>query len=196
MAVAKETGVGTELGKIGAALRTIEPQRTPLQREIDRLVRVLAVFGVAAVVVVVIVYGLTRGNWLPGVLAGIATAMALLPEESPVVLTVFMTFRGVAHVAKAGADRTRRWRGRRHRSWWAWSNGSKSKPRRSLPTRSRSPNTAPGQSCALPVNNEVVSPIVPTLPAHSLAGESHCGRPPIAEFVVRDSTRSNLALSS
>lgn len=66
MAVAKETGVGTELGKIGATLRTIEPQRTPLQREIDRLVRVLAVFGVAAVVVVVVVYGLTRGNWLPG----------------------------------------------------------------------------------------------------------------------------------
>ena len=52
--------------------------------------RVLAVFGVAAAVVVVIVYGLTRGNWLPGVLAGIATAMALLPEEFPVVLTVFM----------------------------------------------------------------------------------------------------------
>ena len=90
MAVAKETGGGTELGKIGAALRTIEPQRTPLQREIDRLVRVLAVFGVAAAVVVVIVYGLTRGNWLAGLLAGIATAMALLPEEFPVVLTVFM----------------------------------------------------------------------------------------------------------
>ena len=90
MAVAKETGAGTELGKIGAALRTIEPQRTPLQREIDRLVRVLAVFGVAAAVVVVIVYGLTRGNWLAGLLAGIATAMALLPEEFPVVLTVFL----------------------------------------------------------------------------------------------------------
>lgn len=90
MAVAKETGAGTELGKIGAALRTIEPQRTPLQREIDRLVRILAVFGVAAAIVVVVVYGLTRGNWLAGLLAGIATAMALLPEEFPVVLTVFM----------------------------------------------------------------------------------------------------------
>ncbi len=90
MAVAKATGADTELGKIGAALRTIEPQRTPLQREIDRLVRVLAVFGIAAATVVVVVYGLTRGNWLAGLLAGIATAMALLPEEFPVVLTVFM----------------------------------------------------------------------------------------------------------
>ncbi len=90
VAVAKATGADTELGKIGAALRTIEPQPTPLQREIDRLVRVLAVFGVAAAAVVVVVYGLTRGNWLAGLLAGIATAMALLPEEFPVVLTVFM----------------------------------------------------------------------------------------------------------
>lgn len=90
VAVVKGTGVATELGKIGAALRTIEPQRTRLQREIDRLVRVLAVLGVAAAVVVVVVYGLTRGNWLAGLLAGIATAMALLPEEFPVVLTVFM----------------------------------------------------------------------------------------------------------
>lgn len=90
LAVVKATGVNTELGKIGAALRTIEPQCTPLQREIDRLVRVLAGFGVAAAIVVVTVYGLTRGNWLAGLLAGIATAMSLLPEEFPVVLTVFM----------------------------------------------------------------------------------------------------------
>ena len=90
IAVVKETGAGTELGKIGAALRTIEPERTPLQREIDRLVGILAAFGLAAAVVVVVVYGLTRGNWLAGVLAGIATAMALLPEEFPVILTVFL----------------------------------------------------------------------------------------------------------
>ena len=90
IAVAKETGAGTELGKIGAALRTIEPERTALQREIDRLVKVLAVIGVLAAAIVVVVYGLTRGNWLGGLLAGIATAMALLPEEFPVVLTVFL----------------------------------------------------------------------------------------------------------
>ena len=42
IAEVKETGAGTELGKIGTALRTIEPERTPLQREIDRLVGILA----------------------------------------------------------------------------------------------------------------------------------------------------------
>jgi Ca2+-transporting ATPase len=38
----------------------------------------------------VIVYGLTRANWIDGFLAGITLAMALLPEEFPVVLTVFL----------------------------------------------------------------------------------------------------------
>src|SRR5512135_3368478 len=84
IALVQGTGTGTELGRIGAALRTIEPERTPLQREIDRLVRVIAGVSLAAAAVVVIVFGLTRGHWLEGLLAGIATAMAMLPEEFPV----------------------------------------------------------------------------------------------------------------
>jgi Ca2+-transporting ATPase len=90
LALVKATGLGTELGRIGTALKTIEPERTPLQREIDRLVRFIAVFGLGAAAAVVIVYALTRGDWLQGLLAGIATAMAMLPEEFPVVLTVFL----------------------------------------------------------------------------------------------------------
>ncbi len=90
VALVKATAAGTELGRIGSALRSIEEEPTPLQREIDRLVRYLAAFGLAAAAVVVAVYGLTRGNWLEGALAGIATAMAMLPEEFPVVLTVFL----------------------------------------------------------------------------------------------------------
>lgn len=90
LALIKETGSGTELGRIGAALRSIEQEPTPLQREIDRLVRAIAVVGLGSAAVVVVVYGLTRGGWLQGLLAGIATAMAMLPEEFPVVLTVFL----------------------------------------------------------------------------------------------------------
>ena len=90
IAIVQGTGANTELGGIGTALRTIEPGRTRLENEIDRLVRVIAVFGIAAAVVVVVVYGFARGSWLEGTLAGIATAMAMLPEEFPVVLTVFL----------------------------------------------------------------------------------------------------------
>ncbi|MGZ4691076.1 MAG: cation-translocating P-type ATPase [Acidimicrobiia bacterium] len=90
IALVKQIGAGTELGRVGTALRTIEPEPTPLQREVDRVVWVLAMVGVAASAVVFVVYGLTRGHWLEGLLAGIAAAMALLPEEFPVVLTVFL----------------------------------------------------------------------------------------------------------
>jgi Ca2+-transporting ATPase len=90
IALVKGIGAGTELGRIGTALRNIEPERTPLQREIDRLVRVIAIVALAAAAAVAIIYGLSRGIWLEGILAGIATAMAMLPEEFPVVLTVFL----------------------------------------------------------------------------------------------------------
>lgn len=83
-------GMNTEIGRIGQALQTIEPEETLLQKETGRLVRNLAVIGLSLCAVVVVVYGLTRENWLNGLLAGIALAMAVLPEEFPVVLTVFL----------------------------------------------------------------------------------------------------------
>ena len=90
IAVVAHTGVKSAIGQIGMALHEIETQRTPLQREIDRLVRILAVVGVCAAAVVVVTFGLTKGGWLEGLLAGIATAMSMLPEEFPVVFTVFL----------------------------------------------------------------------------------------------------------
>ncbi|MFH1007153.1 MAG: cation-translocating P-type ATPase [Candidatus Latescibacterota bacterium] len=90
MAEVQATGVHTEIGKIGKALQTVVPEGTLLQKETSRLVRNLAILGLSLCVVVVVVYGLTRGNWLQGFLAGITLAMATLPEEFPVVLTIFL----------------------------------------------------------------------------------------------------------
>jgi len=88
------TGAATELGKIGKALQQVEPEATLLQKETNRLVRIFALVGLTACALVVVAYGLTRGGsaaiWREGLLAGIAMAMALLPEEFPVVLTVFL----------------------------------------------------------------------------------------------------------
>jgi len=84
------TGPHTELGKIGKALQSIEPEETLLQRETGALVRKLALIGLSLCSVVVVVYGLTRHDWLKGLLAGITLAMAMLPEEFPVVLTIFL----------------------------------------------------------------------------------------------------------
>ncbi len=90
IACARATGSQTELGKIGKALQTVDIEETPLQRETGRLVRYLACFGSFLCALVIIIYGLTRGDWLNGFLAGITLAMAMLPEEFPVVLTIFL----------------------------------------------------------------------------------------------------------
>ena len=84
------TGLQTEIGKIGKSLQQLSPEQTALQKQTGRLVRNLAITGLALSLVVVLVYGLMRGDWLHGILAGIALAMALLPEEFPVVLTIFL----------------------------------------------------------------------------------------------------------
>ena len=82
----------------GRRCAAIEPRRTPLQRELDRLVRIIAVCGVVAAAMVVIVFGWTRHDWLEGLLVAIGGAMAMLPEEIPVVLHGVPGARRVAHV--------------------------------------------------------------------------------------------------
>lgn len=89
-AVVTATGARTSLGRIGVSLGSIRTVRTPLQRETDRIVRVVAVIGGAAAVFVAGAFALLRGGVLEGILAGIATAMAVLPEEYPVILSVFL----------------------------------------------------------------------------------------------------------
>jgi Ca2+-transporting ATPase len=90
IAQVQATGFHTEIGRIGKALQTVEQEKTLLQRETGRLVRRFALVGLSLCVLVVIIFGLTRGNWLNGLLAGITLAMAILPEEFPVVLTIFL----------------------------------------------------------------------------------------------------------
>jgi Ca2+-transporting ATPase len=84
------TGGRTALGGIGKALQTLEAESTDLQRQTGRIVKTFALVGAALCVVIVLVFGLARGQWLHGVLAGLSLAMATLPEEFPVVMTVFL----------------------------------------------------------------------------------------------------------
>ncbi|MFM1796748.1 MAG: hypothetical protein RL733_529 [Actinomycetota bacterium] len=89
-AVVISTGINSQLGKIGKSLLEISTERSRLQKDVDQIVRVIGVLGVITVFLVVTIYGSTRDNWLEGGLAGIAAAMALIPEEFPVILTLFM----------------------------------------------------------------------------------------------------------
>ena len=84
------TGPRTELGKIGKFLETLQPQSTHVQREINRLVKIFVVAGVLLCGAVALIYGYTHTNWLQGMLAGITLAISMVPEEFPVVLTIFL----------------------------------------------------------------------------------------------------------
>ena len=84
------TGIHTRMGEIGKALQSVEQEETRLHVETAHIVRSIAFIGLLLFITVVVAYGLTRGNWLQGLLAGITLAMAILPEEFPVVLTVFL----------------------------------------------------------------------------------------------------------
>ncbi len=84
------TGSATEIGSIGSALAGVDVEPTRVQRETATVVRRLAVAALLLSVLVAVAYGLHRGDWLRAVLVGIALAMAILPEELPVVLSVFL----------------------------------------------------------------------------------------------------------
>jgi len=84
------TGARSELGRIGRMLGEIAPEKTSLEVETGRVVRLVAAFAVGLSALVAVCYAVTRGGWVEGVLAGLTLAMAILPEEFPVVLTVFL----------------------------------------------------------------------------------------------------------
>jgi Ca2+-transporting ATPase len=84
------TALNTEIGKIGKALDSVKEEPTQLKREMGTLVKRLAIIGILLCILVITIYTITRGDLLKGFLAGITLAMAMLPEEFPVVLTIFL----------------------------------------------------------------------------------------------------------
>jgi P-type Ca2+ transporter type 2C len=95
------TGARSEIGKIGRSIGALKVETAPLYQQMRRVTRWVAVFGVALCVVIAVVYALSRHDVLGGTLAGITVAMGVLPEEFPVVLTVFMAM-GAWRIAAHG----------------------------------------------------------------------------------------------
>lgn len=84
------TGGDTRIGSIGKAMGSVVDKDTRLQVEMKRLIRTLGIIGIGICVLVVVVFHLTRGVFLNALLAGLSSAIAILPEEYPMVLTVFL----------------------------------------------------------------------------------------------------------
>ena len=89
-ALTQAVGLQTEMGKIGKSLQSLEPEQTLLKKEISSFVKKFAVYGFFLCFLVFLAYGLINRDWLQGMLSGLSLAMSLLPEEFPVILTVFL----------------------------------------------------------------------------------------------------------
>jgi len=90
LALVSRTGADTQFGRIGARLATLIEGPTPLQRNLSRLIGRLGVLALVFCLLVAAAYGILRGDWFQGALAGITLAISLIPEEFPMVLAVFM----------------------------------------------------------------------------------------------------------
>lgn len=94
------TGPRSAIGRIGQSLASLEREPPRLRAQTARMVRILAPAGAIVSLLTAVLYGLSRGDWLAAALAGIAIGMSMLPEELPVVLTVFMAM-GAWRISKA-----------------------------------------------------------------------------------------------
>ena len=98
-------GAKTEYGKIGQDVVSAQDNPTPLQKQTGKLVKLCA--GIAAVLfifVVVITYfniqdHMFKDRIIESILSGVTLAMAMIPEEFPVILTVFLSM-GAWRLAK------------------------------------------------------------------------------------------------
>jgi len=94
------TGLHSEMGKIGTTLRDIESVPPRLTVQTRHLVRIAAIGAVMVIAAAILLYGTMRGSWLEALLSGIAIGMSMLPEEFPLVLTVFMVM-GAWRISRA-----------------------------------------------------------------------------------------------
>ena len=93
------TGKATRLGYIGTALEEIDPEASPLHRQVKRLTTRIALIALALSVGLVLLYAFKTGDWFESILSGITLAMAALPQEFPVIMIVFFAL-GARRIAQ------------------------------------------------------------------------------------------------
>ena len=91
----------TELGQLGKSLATVKPPPTRLQRQTRRLTSRLTVMALGLCVALALIQGGVGGNWPQALLAALALALAVLPNEIPVVLALFLAL-GALRLARIG----------------------------------------------------------------------------------------------
>lgn len=101
----EKTGINTEYGKIGAKIAEIKPGRTNLQKQVGKIIKFSAIFSFILFLLVTILSFINMpeldiaSRLIQSLLAGLAIALAIIPEEFPVVLTIFLSL-GAWRLAK------------------------------------------------------------------------------------------------
>ncbi|GFZ29496.1 ATPase [Clostridium zeae] len=98
-AIVKKIGASTEYGKIGKSIYEAREEDTPLQKKVGGLVKILAAIGAVLCIAVIFISYMSTQNFINSILSGITLAMAIIPEEFPVVLAVFLSM-GAFRLAK------------------------------------------------------------------------------------------------
>lgn len=96
--IVEATGSHTAYGKLGSLLQSIQKQKTPLQKKIAKLIKIIAIIAFSTSFLVGLALVLKFG-FKEGLLGALAMAMSLIPEEFPVVFSVFLIM-GVWRMAK------------------------------------------------------------------------------------------------
>ncbi len=99
VALAVKVGRNTRIGEIGKSMEQEKGEKTQLQQEMGALVKRVGLVALLTCILVVIAFVIVRGGFVEALLAGLSLAMAMLPEEFPVVFTVF-TALGAWRMAK------------------------------------------------------------------------------------------------
>ena len=83
-------GAGTKLGKIGTSILSIKEEKSPLQLQIEKFVKGMAIIGIIVFVMVCGFNYFQTKDIVSSLLNGLTLAMSILPEEIPVAFTTFM----------------------------------------------------------------------------------------------------------
>ena len=102
VALVVATGMQTEFGRIATMLQSVETEKTPLQKNLDKVGSVLA-RAAFVIVLVIVAFGVFRGqSFIEMLIFGIALAVAVVPEALPAVVTISLAL-GVQRMVKRHA---------------------------------------------------------------------------------------------
>ena len=97
----QKTGSESRFGKIAGLMESVEEQNSPLRRRLDRWVKQVLLIALIASVGLVLLEGMRTGHWLSSIVIGLTLGMAAIPEEFPLVFTLYLSM-GAWRLSKKG----------------------------------------------------------------------------------------------